>query len=349
MRILITGGAGYIGSHTAVTLLDRGDEVVIVDNLSNSSAEAIRRITAITGREPLFRQLDLRDEHLLDEEFAANRPDAVIHFAGLKAVGESVAQPLRYYAHNLDATFALLRTMEAHDVRRLVFSSSATVYGGGQVAPYTEDDGPIVSTNPYGQSKAMLERILSDVAEADPRWSIALLRYFNPIGAHPSGLIGEDPNGIPNNLAPYITQVAVGRLNEVTVYGDDYDTADGTGERDYIHVDDLAAGHVAALSWLADNTGVRAWNLGTGVPTSVLELIAAFEVASGTEIPYRVGGRRAGDLASAWADVSRARKELGWEARRTVSDMARHSWNWQRNNPDGFATAARPLTDGDAP
>lgn len=340
MRILITGGAGYIGSHTAVALLERGDDVTIVDDLSNSSEEAVRRIAAITGRVPTFHRLDVRDETALDRVFTEARPDSVIHFAGLKAVGESVAEPLRYYSHNLDSTFALLRVMEAHDVRRLVFSSSATVYGGGQLPPYSEDDGPVVSTNPYGQSKAMLERILTDVAAADPRWSIALLRYFNPIGAHPSGLIGEDPNGIPNNLAPYIAQVAVGRLAEVTVFGDDYDTPDGTGERDYIHVDDLAAGHVAALSWVADRTGARAWNLGTGVPTSVLELIRAFEAATGSAIPYRVGPRRAGDLPSAWADVSRAKAELGWQASRTVTDMARESWNWQSNNPNGFAATS---------
>lgn len=340
MRILITGGAGYIGSHTAVALLDRGDDVTIVDDLSNSSSVAIQRIAQITGRTPAFHNLDIRVEEALARVFDETTPDAVIHFAGLKAVGESVAEPLRYYAHNLDSTFALLRVMEAHDVRRLVFSSSATVYGAGQEPPYAEDDGPFSSTNPYGQSKAMLERILTDVAAADPRWSIALLRYFNPIGAHPSGLIGEDPNGTPNNLAPYISQVAVGRLAEVTVFGDDYDTPDGTGERDYIHVDDLASGHVAALSRIADHRGVRTWNLGTGVPTSVLALIGAFEEAVGAPIPHRIGPRRSGDLGSAWADVSRAREELGWQATRSVTDMARDSWRWQTMNPNGFSAPA---------
>lgn len=340
MHVLVSGGAGYIGSHTVVSLLNGGHDVTIVDNLSNSSDEAVRRISLITGRTPSFHQLDLRDESELDRVFASARPDAVIHFASLKAVGESVAQPLRYYAHNLDVTFALLRVMEAHDVRRLVFSSSATVYGGGQIPPYAEDDGPIVSTNPYGQSKAMIERILTDLVAADPRWSVALLRYFNPIGAHPSGLIGEDPNGVPNNLAPYIAQVAVGRLREVTVFGDDYDTEDGTGERDYIHVEDLAAGHVAALSRISESTGVRAWNLGTGKPTSVLALISAYEAATGRDIPHRVGPRRPGDLPSAWADVSRAQAELGWTATRTVADMARDSWNWQHRNPNGFAPHA---------
>ena len=343
MRILITGGAGYIGSHTAVALLDRGHDVTIVDDLSNSSSIAIQRIAQITGRAPVFHELDARDEEALDRVFADSSPDAVIHFAGLKAVGESVAEPLRYYSHNLDATFALLRVMEAHDVRRLVFSSSATLYGGGQEPPYAEEDGPFSSTNPYGQSKAMLERILTDIAAADPRWSIAVLRYFNPIGAHPSGLIGEDPNGIPNNLAPYISQVAVGRLPEVTVFGDDYETPDGTGERDYIHVDDLAAGHVAALSRIAEHRGVRTWNLGTGVPTSVLALIGAFEEAVGAPIPRRVGPRRGGDLARAWADVSRARAELGWKATRSVADMARDSWRWQTMNPNGFSSAAPPV------
>lgn len=341
MRVLVTGGAGYIGSHTVVELQERGDDVAIVDSMANSSAAAVERISQITGRVPYLHILDLRDESALERVFQETAPEAVIHFAGLKAVGESIAEPLRYYSHNLDATFSLLRVMERSEVRRLIFSSSATVYGAGQEPPYAEDDGPFVSTNPYGQSKAILERVLCDMCAANPRWSVALLRYFNPIGAHPSGLIGEDPKGVPNNLAPYISQVAVGRLDAVTVFGDDYPTADGTGERDYIHVQDLAAGHVAALGWVSVNAGVRAWNLGTGLPTSVLALIRAFERASGMPIPYRVGARRVGDLPRAWADASRAERELGWRATRTVANMAEDAWRWQSLNPEGFAAAPR--------
>ena len=342
MRVLVAGGAGYIGSHTVVALLERDHDVTIVDSFVNSSPVAVQRIAEITGRTPACHDFDLRDEGALGRVFAEADPEAVIHFAGLKAVGESIREPLRYYTNNLDATFSLLRVMDERDCRRLIFSSSATVYGGGQEPPYAESDGPFESTNPYGQTKAMLERILSDVGVADPRWSIALLRYFNPIGAHPSGLIGEDPNGVPNNLAPYVSQVAVGRLNAVTVFGDDYPTADGTGERDYIHVDDLAAGHVAALTWVLANAGVRTWNLGTGVPTSVLELVHAFEEASGKSIAYRIGPRRAGDLPRAWAEVTRANRELGWYATRSVADMARDAWRWQAKNPNGFA---EPSTD----
>ena len=340
MRVLVTGGAGYIGSHTVVALLARGEDVTIVDNLSNSSSSVVERITQIVGKTPALHIADIRDRRALGDAFAAADPDAVIHFAGLKSVGESVANPLEYYAHNLDATFSLLETMQKRGARRLVFSSSATVYGGGQAPPYSEDDGPFVSTNPYGQTKAMLERILSDVVASDPRWSVATLRYFNPIGAHPSGLIGEDPRGVPNNLAPYIAQVAVGRRKEVTVFGADYATSDGTGERDYVHVDDLAEGHVAALSWATNNTGIGTWNLGTGVPTTVLELIRAFEQASGKKIPYRIGPRRTGDLPSAWANVSRAKAELDWRASRTVDDMARDAWRWQSQNPQGYGDGA---------
>ena len=342
MRILITGGAGYIGSHTAVTLIGRGDQVTIVDNLSNSSMVAIDRIATITGVPPVFHRADVRDREAMTRIVESAAPDAVVHFAGLKAVGESVERPLRYYAHNLESTFSLLEAMQAHGVRRLVFSSSATVYGGGQEPPYAEDDGPFVSTNPYGETKVMLERILTDVAAADPRWSIALLRYFNPIGAHESGLIGEDPNGRPNNLAPYITQVAVGRLPEIIVHGGDYDTADGTGERDYIHVEDLAAGHAAAVSWVAEHQGSRSWNLGTGTPTSVIELIEAFRAASGRPIPYRIGPRRVGDLARSWADATRAERELGWRAERGIPEMAADSWRWQITNPNGFRTVEPP-------
>lgn len=337
MRVLVTGGAGYIGSHTAVSLLERGHDVVLVDSLDNSSRTAVERITQIAGRQPSFHELDVRDEAALSAVFLEERPDAVIHFAGLKAVGESVAEPLRYYSHNLDSTFALLRTMTAHGVHNLVFSSSATVYGEGQEAPYAEDGGLLHATNPYGQTKVMLERILSDIAHADPRWNIALLRYFNPIGAHESGLIGEDPNGIPNNLAPYISQVAIGRLPQVGVFGADYPTADGTGERDYIHVVDLAEGHVAALDKLREPIGVRAWNLGTGRATSVFALIQAFEAACGKSIPYQVQPRRAGDLAQAWADTTRAETELGWRASRDIDAMARDAWRWQSQNPHGYA------------
>ncbi|EYT59704.1 UDP-glucose 4-epimerase GalE [Microbacterium maritypicum] len=337
MRVLVTGGAGYIGSHTLVALLERGHEVFVIDSFANSSPRALERVEQITGRAPVYFDLDLRDDAGVDEVFSSVSPDAVIHFAGLKAVGESVAEPLRYYAHNLDSTFSLLRAMSTHGVRRLVFSSSATVYGDTRDSPYEEDGGPLDATNPYGQTKVMLERILTDVAQADPSWSIALLRYFNPIGAHESGLIGEDPNGIPNNLAPYISQVAVGRLPHVNVFGADYPTADGTGERDYIHVVDLAEGHVAALEKLNGSQGVRAWNLGTGRATSVLALIKAFEAATGTEIPYRIAERREGDLAQAWADTRRAADELGWTASRDVETMAVDAWRWQSRNPRGYA------------
>ncbi|PRB01260.1 UDP-glucose 4-epimerase GalE [Microbacterium sp. MYb64] len=338
MRVLVTGGAGYIGSHTILTLLERGDDVIVVDNFANSSPVALDRVAGIAGRSPRLHRMDVSDESALDEVFAAEKPEAVIHFAGLKAVGESVAEPLRYYSENLGTTFALLSTMQRHDVRTLVFSSSATVYGDHQNAPYREDGGLLEASNPYGQTKVMLERVLTDVAQADPRWRIALLRYFNPIGAHESGLIGEDPRGVPNNLAPYVAQVAVGRLPEVGVFGDDYATADGTGERDYIHVVDLAEGHVAALEHLRTHEGIRAWNLGTGRATSVLELIAAFENASGRPIPHRVLPRREGDLAQAWADTTRAEQELGWRARRGVAEMAEDAWRWQSGNPQGYDT-----------
>ncbi|MBS1698147.1 MAG: UDP-glucose 4-epimerase GalE [Actinobacteria bacterium] len=338
MRVLVTGGAGYIGSHTVLALLERGDDVIVVDNFANSSPIALERVAGIAGHAPRVHRLDVGDEDGLDAVFAQERPDAVIHFAGLKAVGESVAQPLRYYAENLGITFSLLSVMQRHEVHTLVFSSSATVYGDHQQAPYREEGGPLGAANPYGQTKVMLERVLTDVAHADPRWRIALLRYFNPIGAHESGLIGEDPRGVPNNLAPYVAQVAVGRLAEVGVFGADYPTADGTGERDYIHVVDLAAGHVAALEHLRTREGVRAWNLGTGRATSVLELIAAFEAASGRSIPTRIEPRREGDLAQAWADTQRAEDELGWRAERGIAEMAADAWRWQSGNPQGYDT-----------
>ncbi|WP_353114332.1 UDP-glucose 4-epimerase GalE [Microbacterium sp.] len=337
MHVLVTGGAGFIGSHTVVSLLERGHRVTIADDFDNSSPKVLDRIEAITGIRPELAEVDLLDEAAFDAAFAAAKPDAVIHFAGLKAVGESAADPLRYYAHNLGSTFSLLRAMKRHDVSTLVFSSSATVYGDVQQPPYTEDGGRLDATNPYGMTKVMLERILRDIAGAESGWHIALLRYFNPIGAHESGLIGEDPSGIPNNLAPYILQVAVGRLPRLSVFGDDYPTADGTGERDYIHVVDLAEGHVAALEKLATTEGARAWNLGTGTPTSVLQMIAAFEEASGRPIPYSVGPRRAGDLPQSWADTGRAEAELGWKATRDIADMARDGWRWQEQNPRGFS------------
>lgn len=283
-------------------------------------------------------ETDLLDIHALDQCFSAARPQAVVHLAGLKSVGESVDQPLRYYTHNLGSTMNLLHTMERHRVRSLVFSSSATVYGDLLPPPFAEGDGPLRATNPYGQTKLVIERLLEDVAQADPQWSIAILRYFNPMGAHESGLIGEDAKGIPSNLSPYISQVALGKRSELTVFGDDYSTADGTGERDYIHVMDLAEGHVAALEHLPSLTGARAWNLGTGKATSVLELVTQYSHVTGRDIPYRVAPRRKGDVAQAWADVSRARDELGWSTRRGVEQMARDAWNWQQKNPNGYSS-----------
>ena len=335
MHVLVTGGAGFIGSHTVVALLERGHRVTIADNFDNSSPIAIDRIEQITGTRPALAEVDLLDEPAFDAVMAEAKPDAVIHFAGLKAVGESTS-PLRYYSHNLGSTFSLLKAMKRHDVHTLVFSSSATVYGDIQQPPYAEDGGRLDSTNPYGETKVMLERILTDLAAAEEGWHIGLLRYFNPIGAHESGLIGEDPGGIPNNLAPYVMQVAVGRLPQVSVFGNDYPTADGTGERDYIHVVDLAEGHVAALEKLESVDGSRAWNLGTGRATSVLQIIDAFEKASGQPIPYTVAPRRAGDLPQSWADTSRAAEELGWTASRNIEDMARDGWRWQQQNPRGF-------------
>lgn len=344
MRVLITGGAGFIGSHTAVSLIEQGNEVVIVDSLVNSAPDVVERIHTITGVRPAFYGFDVRDEDELDRVFAEAVPDAVIHFAGLKAVGESVANPLEYYSHNIDAIFSVLRVMQRHGVGRLVFSSSATVYGDNQPSPYTESGGLLEATNPYGQSKVMQERILVDVARADPSMSVALLRYFNPIGAHPSGLIGEDPSGIPNNIAPFITRVAIGQLPEVSIFGDDYDTADGTGERDYVHVMDLAEGHVAALRAITQSPGIRAWNLGTGTPTSVLQLIAAFERATGRQIPRRMTGRRPGDLARVWASTALAERELDWRATRSIDEMAADAWRWQSKNPYGYASP--PSGDG---
>ena len=333
--ILVTGGAGYIGSHTCVELLAAGHTPVIVDNLVNSKREAVRRIARIAGREPVFVDADVRDGAALDRIFAERPIDAVIHFAGLKAVGESVAEPLRYYDNNVHGTLVLVGAMARAGVKRLVFSSSATVYGDPHALPIREDF-PVQTTNPYGASKAMVERVLTDVAAADRDWRIALLRYFNPVGAHASGLIGEDPAGIPNNLMPYVAQVAVGKRERVTVHGDDYATRDGTGERDYIHVVDLARGHLAALEHLDELDGAEPINLGTGRGSTVKEAIAAFAAASGRPIAYAVGPRRPGDIASCYANVDRAAERLGWRAEYDLTRMCADGWRWQSGNPDGY-------------
>jgi UDP-glucose 4-epimerase len=335
MRILVTGGAGYIGSHTCVELLKAGYEVVVVDNLSNSKEEAIHRVEEISHGRVEFHQVDLVDEAGLEAVFRRGRVEAVIHFAGLKAVGESVAQPLRYYHNNVTGTLVLLKVMGAHGVKDLVFSSSCTVYGEPQRVPVTEDF-PLSATNPYGRTKLIIEDMLRDLYAADPSWNVALLRYFNPVGAHPSGRIGEDPNGIPNNLLPYIAQVAVGRLKQLSVFGGDYPTPDGTGVRDYIHVVDLATGHLKALEKLRQKPGVVAYNLGTGRGNSVLEVVAAFERASGREIPYRIVARRPGDVALTYADPSKAQRELGWRAELGLDEMCADVWRWQENNPNGY-------------
>lgn len=336
--ILVTGGAGYIGSHTAVVLLEAGFEVVVYDNFSNSHPEALRRVARITGKAVPVVEGDVRDHAALDAAFARYAPDAVIHFAGKKAVGESVAQPLVYYDHNVVGTLRLLEAMQAAGVSRLVFSSSATVYGEPQRLPLTEDH-PLSATNPYGRTKLIIEELLRDCFRADPTWHIAILRYFNPVGAHPSGLIGEDPADIPNNLMPYITQVAVGKLPKLRVFGNDYPTSDGTGVRDYLHVMDLAEGHLAALRWLLEPEAppqCAAFNLGTGRGVSVLELVHAFEAASGRAVPYEIVDRRSGDVAACWADPSKARAELGWTAKRSLTEMCCDAWRWQMQNPEGY-------------
>ena len=337
--VLVTGGAGYIGSHTCVELLDAGHDLVVVDNLVNSSEEAIRRVRQITGREFPFYPIDLADRDALTEVFERHAIDAVIHFAGLKAVGESVAQPLRYYRNNLDSTLTLCEVMESFHVHRLVFSSSATVYGLPDRVPMTESF-PLSCTNPYGWTKLMIEQILRDLQIARPEWSIALLRYFNPIGAHSSGRIGEDPLGIPNNLMPYIAQVAVGRRPFLQVFGTDYPTPDGTGVRDYIHVVDLAIGHRKALDYIVKNQGVEAINLGTGHGVSVLEMVAAFEQATGVSIPWQAAPRRPGDIAVSYADAAKAERLLDWTARRSLEEMCRDTWRWQQQNPQGYSTEA---------
>ncbi|WP_394172151.1 UDP-glucose 4-epimerase GalE [Guptibacillus hwajinpoensis] len=335
MAILVTGGAGYIGSHTCVQLLNHGSDIVVVDNFSNSKMESLDRVRELTERDFPFYEVDLLDRASLEQVFKENEIEAVIHFAGLKAVGESVSKPLHYYHNNLTGTFVLCEVMEKYNVRNIVFSSSATVYGMPDRMPITEE-APLSATNPYGQTKLMIEQILRDLYVADSNWSIALLRYFNPIGAHVSGRIGEDPNGIPNNLMPFISQVAVGKLEQLSVFGDDYDTADGTGVRDYIHVEDLANGHLKALQHILGTTGVEAYNLGTGNGYSVLQMVKAFEEATGKEVKYSVAPRRPGDIAECYADPTKAKEELGWVAEKGIEEMCQDTWRWQSENPDGY-------------
>ena len=336
MTVLLTGGAGYIGSHTAVELLNAGHDVVIADNYANSNPIVARRITRITGKPVKCYEADVADPAALERLFQKNAIDSVIHFAGLKAVGESVRLPLDYYRNNLDSTLALLAAMEAHGVRQLIFSSSATVYGKHAALPYREDAETGPCTNPYGWTKLFIEQILRDYAAAHPDFSAVLLRYFNPVGAHESGLMGEDPRDIPNNLMPYIARVAVGTLPYLNVFGNDYPTPDGTGVRDYIHVTDLATGHMAALGYAASHTGVEVFNLGTGTGYSVLDMVHAFSRACGKDIPYRIAPRRSGDIAACYADVTKAKEVLGWSARLDIDDMCRSAWNWQSHNPNGY-------------
>ena len=337
MNVLLTGGAGYIGSHTAVECLEAGHEVLVFDNLSNSSVKSLDRVAKIAGRRVRFVEGDIRDRAALRALFAKHAIDAVVHFAGLKAVGESVEKPLLYYDNNIAGSIALFEVMAEAGVKSVVFSSSATVYGDPATVPITEDF-PLSATNPYGWSKLFIETMLRDIARADEGWSIALLRYFNPVGAHESGLIGEDPRGIPNNLMPYVAQVAVGRRPHLNVFGGDYPTPDGTGVRDYIHVVDLARGHVAALNRLHHKAGgVHTWNLGTGRGVSVLDMVHAFEAASGKKVPYEIVARRAGDVAQCWADPARAAQDLGWRAIHNLPRMCADAWRWQSNNPDGYA------------
>ena len=336
MRILVTGGAGYIGSHTCVELLNEGYEVVIIDNLYNSNQKAVDRIEEITGKKVKFYKDDLLDRDAVKKVFDENEIDAVIHFAGLKAVGESVHKPIEYYRTNIGSTLNLVSEMGAHGVKNIIFSSSATVYGDPAEIPITENCPKGTCTNPYGWTKWMQEQILTDLHTADPEWNVILLRYFNPIGAHESGLIGEDPKGIPNNLLPYVAQVAIGKLQEINVFGDDYPTPDGTGVRDYIHVVDLAVGHVKAIERFKKNDGVFVCNLGTGHGYSVLDVIHAFEKACGKKLPYKICARRDGDVATCYSSPAKAEKELGWTAKYSIEDMCRDSWNWQQKNPNGY-------------
>ncbi|MBN2279118.1 MAG: UDP-glucose 4-epimerase GalE [Candidatus Marinimicrobia bacterium] len=335
MKILITGGAGYIGSHTAVEILEAGHDIIIVDNLSNSSRESVRRISEITGKKIIFFEIDLRNREALEEVFEAHDIDAVIHFAALKAVGESVEKPLLYYHNNITGSLMLCEVMKKFHVKNIVFSSSATVYGDPASVPIGEDF-PVATTNPYGTTKLVMETILRDLYISDNSWNVVILRYFNPIGAHESGRIGEDPNGIPNNLMPYISQVAVGKLKELSVFGNDYPTVDGTGVRDYVHVVDLAKGHLAALKKLFEKPGEVTYNLGTGHGISVLQMITAFEKVSEKKIPYKIVNRRPGDIAACWANPDKAEKELGWKAGKSLEDMCRDTWNWQSHNPEGY-------------
>jgi UDP-glucose 4-epimerase len=336
MKVLVTGGAGYIGSHTCVELLNKGYEVVVVDNLCNANPESLRRVRELTGKNLSFYEADVRDAAQLTKIFQENEIGCVIHFAGLKAVGESVNQPWKYYDNNLNSTLVLTKVMEEAGVQKLIFSSSATVYTAGNPMPLKETSQTGNCTNPYGWTKYMTEQILSGLCAADKNWSVCLLRYFNPIGAHESGRIGEDPRGVPNNLMPYITQVAVGRREKLSVFGNDYDTPDGTGVRDYIHVVDLAKGHVAAVAYLMDHAGCEVFNLGTGVGYSVLDMVQTFQTVTGVPVPYTVAPRRPGDLAICYADPTKSRRELGWVAEKTLADMCRDSWNWQKNNPQGY-------------
>ncbi len=335
MKILVTGGAGYIGSHTVLELLEKDYEVTVVDNLCNSSKESLDRVAALTGKKAGFYEADIRDREALEEIFEKEAPDAVIHFAGLKAVGESAEKPLMYYDNNMSGTITLLKVMSETGCKNIIFSSSATVYGKPESVPIRED-AKTYAVNPYGRTKLMIEKMLTDIYAADHAWNILLLRYFNPVGAHKSGMMGEDPSGIPNNLMPYITKVAAGKLEKLTVFGNDYATHDGTGVRDYIHVTDLAAGHVKAAEKLAENPGLKIYNLGTGTGYSVLDIVENFEKANNIKIPYVIGPRREGDVDECYADPSLAEKELGWKAQYGIYEMCRDAWSWQKQNPDGY-------------
>lgn len=336
MVILVTGGAGFIGSHTCVELLHMGYEIVVLDNLSNSSEEALYRVKKLTGKAVKFYRGDICDEAVLNTIFTNEKVEVCIHFAGLKAVGESVAKPLEYYQNNISGTLVMLDVMRKYNVRNIIFSSSATVYGDPVMIPITEECPKGQCTNPYGWTKSMLEQIFMDLHRADPEWNVILLRYFNPIGAHPSGTMGENPNGIPNNLMPYVTQVAVGKLKELGIFGNDYDTPDGTGVRDYIHVVDLALGHVKAIEKIKENCGLEIYNLGTGCGYSVLDIVKNFEEATGVKIPYAIKPRRAGDIAACYCDPAKAEKELGWKAQYGIKEMCEDAWRWQRQNPNGY-------------
>ncbi|MGI6699934.1 MAG: UDP-glucose 4-epimerase GalE [Christensenellales bacterium] len=335
MKILVTGGAGYIGSHTCIKLLEEGHEIIIVDDLSNANIEVLERIRELSQKDFAFYQVNICDFEAMDKIFSKHDIDGVIHFAGFKAVGESVAKPLEYYSNNITGTLSLCKAMLKHDVRRMIFSSSATVYKVGNTMP-VDEEAPLGCTNPYGWTKLMIEQILTDVVVANPDWSVVLLRYFNPVGAHESGRIGEDPSGIPNNLFPYITQTALGRLEKLHVFGNDYDTHDGTGVRDYIHVQDLAQGHIDAANYAIKHTGAVAINLGTGNGYSVLDMVKAFEEINQVKVPYVIDARRPGDVATVYANASRAKKLLGWEAKKNLRDMCQDSWNWQKSNPNGY-------------